>query len=845
MMSRHLHIFFFGVFVIGGLSSMGQTFTSVVGQTVPDDGQNYFFDLSVSGLSNSITADFGLERVCVNYNHTWCEDVELWLIAPNGMQIELTTGNGGSGDNFTNTCFTDNAFYSITEGSPPFTGNYKPEQPLMGVNNGQNPNGTWKLKFYDTYWFADSGFLHNWSLTFTDEVINPEPNPIQFDESNLPLVFIDAYGQTIPDDPKINALIHVIDNGPGQMNQVNGAFTFEHHIGIETRGNSSQMFPKKGMGLEMWDITGADVDTTFLGMPSENDWILFASYSDKSLINNVLNMHIARSMGYYASRTRFCEVFINGDYRGVYVGMEKIKRNKNRVDIAKLTLNDNSGDQLTGGYIFKMDKNWDGGWQSQFNVPNGDPGLYQYVYPKVENITPQQAGYLQAFFDSVEVALHSSDFHHPSGVHYDELLDVVSFADYFIINEFSKNIDGFRLSSYFNKDKNSKGGKLKAGPAWDFDLSFGNADYCDGQSTTGWYHQSWCASAMPNIWNRLLLDPEFTNVLKCRWNHWREELITTENLNSWTDSVANYLAAAQQRNFTRWPILGTYVWPNPSPIPANYAGEILELKNFMAGRINWLDANMPGVGDCPIPNESANAENFGNSTFPAECWQLWDADADGHNWEWHPMGAAVSMTQSSGGQPLLADNYLVLPPLNPAANQHLEFKTRLDNPNLAIQKIGVWISASPTPTNFTTEIYVAQITDNSQWESHFVDLSAYQGTNVWIAFRHYESMGNNGVLIDDVVFPQVGSSTQFCNWLSVANPGRPESSVWWSGGGMTVWAPAEIDYAELLDVRGAVVRSFGRQPRRTFIEINDVSSGIYFLRLGAGERKEVFKVLIP
>lgn len=824
---------------------MGQMFSSTVNQPVPDDGELYFFDIEVNGLPDALSPDFGLERVCLNFDHTWDADVELWLIAPDGTEIELTTGNGGSEDNFTNTCFTDNAYYSVLEGTPPFTGNFGPEQSLMDVNNGQNPNGTWSLRFYDNYWFADSGYLYEWSLFFTDEVINPEPDPINFTESNLPIVVIDTYGQSIQNDYKIDAFMQVIDNGSGAINTLNDTPVLEHTIGIEFRGNSSQSFPKKGLGLETWDEEGADTDTTFLGMPSENDWILFASFSDKSLMNNVLNMHISRSMGYYSSGTRFCEVFLNGDYRGVYVGMEKIKRDQNRVDIAKMLPTDNSGDELTGGYIFKMDKNWQGGWQSPFNLPNGDPAEYQYVYPRDGVITPEQVDYLQAYFDSVEVALHASDFHHPSGIRYDELLDVESFADYFIVNEFSKNIDAFRLSSYFHKDKNSNGGKLKAGPVWDFDLSFGNADYCDGQTTEGWYYQTWCATTMPNIWNRLMLDPEFTNVLKCRWNHWREELITTDYLDNWSDSVATYLSEAQQRNFTRWPILGNYVWPNPSPIPATYAEEILELKNFMEGRISWIDANMPGVGDCPIPNQSENTENFTTGVFPAECWQLWDSDGDTNNWQWQPLGAAVSVTQSQLGQPLGADNYLILPPLIPGANQHLEFKTRLDNSSLAIQKIGVWISTSATPTDFDTEIYLAQVTDDTDWQSHLVDLTPYQGMNIWIAFRHYESMGNNGVLIDDILFPEINPSTQNCNWLSVANQSEPESSVWWSGGGMTVWAPAEIDRAELLDLRGSVVRSFGRQPRRTFIEITDVATGVYFIRLHAGDRSEVFKVLIP
>jgi hypothetical protein len=178
-----------------------------------------------------------------------------------------------------------------------------------------------------------------------------------FTSSNLPIVIIETNGQTIPDEPKINVDMGIIYNGPGQMNYITDPYNeYDGIVGIERRGNSSQYyFPKKQYAFETRDSLSMNLNVSLLGMPEENDWILHAPYSDKTLMRNVLAYKMASDLGDYASRTAYCEVVINGDYKGVYVLMEKIKRDVNRVNITELDENDIAGDSLTGGYMVKIE----------------------------------------------------------------------------------------------------------------------------------------------------------------------------------------------------------------------------------------------------------------------------------------------------------------------------------------------------------------------------------------------------------------------------------------------------------------------------------------------------------
>jgi hypothetical protein len=369
-------------------------------------------------------------------------------------------------------------------------------------------------------------------------------------------------------------------------------------IGIEIRGSSSQMFPKKTYGFECWDVNGNTIDSSLLGMPAESDWILSASYSDKSMMNNPLAYALSREMGWYAPRTIYVEVVVNGEYEGVYSLMEKIKRDKHRVDIKKMDPTFIYGDSLTGGYIIKVDKSTGsggGGWTSPYapaGNSNGQTIFFQYEYPSDVAIMPQQQTYIQAYVDSFETALAGPNFA-DTLVGYSRYIKVGSFIDYFLINEMSRNVDGYRLSTYLYKNRYSHNrGQLVIGPPWDYDLGWGNADYCNGSDTTGWAYQF--GNVCPVWWDRLMQDTNFTNRLRCRWEELKYTALSVQSMDHWVDSCAALLTEGAGRNYNTWPTLGTYVWPNPFPYPTTYQGEVDELKNWISARWTWMDNNMPG-----------------------------------------------------------------------------------------------------------------------------------------------------------------------------------------------------------------------------------------------------------
>ncbi|MDK2908884.1 MAG: hypothetical protein PWR20_451 [Bacteroidales bacterium] len=597
--NKVLGILTFFVFVwVNSLSA--QTFNGA-GGAIPDNGNPGIYSLEVSGLNPGILGTpWGLESVCINISHNYTGSLRIRLIAPNGENVLLTDCLGGEGHNFTNCCFRDDASESILFAGAPFTGTWKPFENLGYHNNGQNANGIWKLWVLDkdTNWIQ--GTVLNWSITFGNQAGAPFP----FTSSNLPIVKINTNGQEIMDDPKIMANFEIIDNGTGVLNHPGDAPAYMGYIGVELRGSSSQTFPKKSYGFETWDELGNEIDTTLLGMPAESDWILNANYSDKTLMRNALAYQIWQEMGHYATRYRFVELMLNNRYKGVYILSEKIKRDKNRVNIAKMSTSYNSGDNLTGGYIVKIDKmtgSGGDGWTSNFPPPahpNGQYIYFQYEYPKAEDITPVQKAYIQNYVDAFEMVLEGSNFQNPEAGWRKYAVEN-TFIDYFIENEFSKNVDGYRLSTFLHKERDSRGGKLRMGPIWDYDLAWKNADYCGGNSYIGWAYQFPCPDdwwQVPFWWSRLLEDSIYTRNLRCRWNELRQSVLHKDHLYAYIDSIAFLLDGPQQRNFQAWPILGHYVWPNPWPISTTYQGEILNLKNFIDMRLTWLDYNMPG--DC-------------------------------------------------------------------------------------------------------------------------------------------------------------------------------------------------------------------------------------------------------
>ena len=457
-----------------------------------------------------------------------------------------------------------------------------------------------------------------------------------FTDSNLPIVVVNTVGGVpIVDDPRVVAQMGIIYNGPGVRNYLADPFThFGGRIEIEIRGSTSQQYPKKGYGFETQDALGNLMNVSLLGMGAENDWILYGPYPDKTCIRNVLTFDLARKMGHYAANTRYCELVLNDEYRGLYVLMERIKRDDDRVNIADIHLPNPLNDSITGGYIMKVDKltgDVPYYWESNYN----SEVLFQFHDPEYDELNTVQRNYMENYVNEFEAALMAPTFADPQ-LGYPHYIYEQSFHDFFILQELGRTVDGYRSSSFFFKDRDGLNwnSPIVAGPMWDFNLYFGNADYCDAFLTTGWQYEfdNVCnfTTSIPFWWERLLQAPSYRDNLRCRWEELRQGPLHTDTINDFIDDMALYIEEARLRNFQKWPIIGVYVNWNGF-VGQTYQEDLDYLKMYMEQRSIWLDNNIPGNCSLSVdqldkepeyskawPNPVKNQLNIGYSIFDNE-----------------------------------------------------------------------------------------------------------------------------------------------------------------------------------------------------------------------------------
>ena len=611
--------YFYLLLLFVSFKSQSQTFSGT-GGSIPDASPAVYFTIPVSGLPTStLTHAFGLVRVCIHINHTYDGDLEAKLIAPDGTIVSLFTNIGAGGDNFTATCFDSvTTSLPISSGTPPYTGTFLPEGCLGNINNGQNGNGVWTLMVQDDA-AVDTGSLIDWQITFDTSA----PTPLVMN-TDIPLVVLNTHGQTILDGPRIFANMKVIDNGIGLLNHsTDPGNVYEGNIDISIRGASSATYPQKSYVLTTYQAdTATDSNVVMFGMPSEHDWILLSGYNDKSFIRNTLMFNLFSSMGHYATRWRHCEVILNGEYVGVYIFMEKIKRDANRVNISKLRTSDTTGDQLTGGYI--IEHNFpDPGWTTHYSPDSCNTRFYEfkYNYPTADSIRPQQDSFIRHVVDTLENRLYGSA---PidSVWGYRPKINSSSFVDYLICNEFSWNNDGFKKSMFFHKTRDSHDPTLHAGPIWDFDWSLKRMPWTPTDYSGWMYTAEPCTGDVLFLpwWKIMMGDTVFQNEVRCHWEYGRQHAFHIDSINAYIDSMAVLLNQAQARHFARWAILGINVGtPEVAPFSASYQEEIDTLKSIIQQRVTWLDANLPGhcyvpYDPNPIPTEVAEKSNFNSLT---------------------------------------------------------------------------------------------------------------------------------------------------------------------------------------------------------------------------------------
>lgn len=338
---------------------------------------------------------------------------------------------------------------------------------------------------------------------------------------------------------------------------------------IKGRGNSTWGMEKKPYRLKLKE------SSKVLDMPKNKHWVLLANYADKTLMRNELAFEVSRRMGFaYTPRMQHVDVVLNGDYIGNYMLGEHIRVDKNRVNIAELEPTD---EDITGGYLLEIDER------------KGEPVWFETQKAKMifcvnrpEDIPQNQKDYISNHIQHIENIIYGVD-----GINtMEELpkyLDMKSFIDYFLLNELSKNVDGnLRLSTYLYKDRGDD--KVYFGPAWDYDISFGNVDYNGCEKTDGWY-----ARTNADWYKELFKHPEFEQSVINRWKELRGSVLA--DLHTFIDDLALEMEISQMKNFNRWKILNIKVWPNPI-VTGSYAGEMNYLKSWVTYRLNWIDQQL-------------------------------------------------------------------------------------------------------------------------------------------------------------------------------------------------------------------------------------------------------------
>lgn len=357
---------------------------------------------------------------------------------------------------------------------------------------------------------------------------------------------------------------------PGELEALSasGASDYSGPIEIRGRGNSTWGFPKRPYKFKLPANHG------LAGLTADDEWILLANYSDKTLLRNHVALELSRLLGaFYSPHSSFVEISLNGDYLGNYLLVEQMKFSPNRMNLPALKKKDIEGEAVTGSYLLEVSHKC----EEKFCFRTTEKLLFNVKSPREP--VPEQAAYIQRYVLAAEEALFSENFRDPE-LGYARYLDVDQFITWYLVNELFRNQDAATYASIFLHKPRS--GKLAMGPVWDFDISAGNINYDNNFLTEGW----WIQKRAP-WFIRLFEDPAFVEKVKARWKVIRG--LELERFFMLLDQTSYYLEESQQRNFSRWPILGKYVWPN-FVFFGTYRAEVGYLKDWLRARAAWLDS---------------------------------------------------------------------------------------------------------------------------------------------------------------------------------------------------------------------------------------------------------------
>lgn len=431
--------------------------------------------------------------------------------------------------------------------------------------------------------------------------------------THLPLVSINTEGQDIPGknyydengnsqmvmtpDGKdyIVASIDVFDSAE-KNNHLTDASSIASSMRISVRGHSSRYFDKNGYSITLIDENGENNAQEMMGMDSHHEWVIHGPFLDKTLIRNYMWYNISGSIMSYAPNVRFFELFIDDEYMGVYLMVESITAGKD----SRLNLSVSKKNNTFSGYCLRLDRgsNTDIKNLNTFSMYSSINNLFlNMVYPGTANLNETIKRDIELDFSKFERALYSYDYS-DSVYGYKATMNVDSFVDYFVINEFTCNYDAGALSTYIYKDMSG----LYKMCVWDFNSACDN--YFEEIDTNNF-------SMTGDIWyNMIIKDPDFTEKVVERYRELRKTVLSEEYLMEYMDSTIAYLGEAVDRNYEKW----GYSFDESEDLivpteknPRSYEEAISNMKSFIINRGNWLDANIEAIYQ--YSSDSKNAKN--------------------------------------------------------------------------------------------------------------------------------------------------------------------------------------------------------------------------------------------
>ncbi|MFC1763900.1 CotH kinase family protein [Planctomycetota bacterium] len=440
-----------------------------------------------------------------------------------------------------------------------------------------------------------TGFKSSDVISQTYILLDPDAAVVN---SNLPIVVIDTFGASIPNDkvnktPAFCQAVIIDANKVTGRTSITGPEQFKGLGQIRYRGESTYG-TRRHFAFEVQDVYGQDKAVSLLGMPAESDWVLTGEKLDYTFLKCEIAFKWFRDMGHYAPRQRYVEVYLNeddgtisaDDYRGIFVIREKIKRSKNRVDIARLETSHNLEPQVSGGYILKNDKfntgdtllkdhmekayygiHYDGGGKAIL----ADPGPQEITVPQIEWITH----YLNEFH-AVLWQNTTSDHYPGRDHHYTDYIDVLSWIDHGIIEQTCLDSDAFWGSYYTHKDRE---GKICSGPPWDFDRAFHN----NGSSRSGYTEWRTNGGIFGKWHQKLQQQPEYAMMFADRWFAHRKEALSTDHTMAHIDATVALIGEAMEKSINQYGFKG---------VAGTYADEIALFKEWITNRLNWMDNEM-------------------------------------------------------------------------------------------------------------------------------------------------------------------------------------------------------------------------------------------------------------